>query len=359
MQKMLLFFAISILFACNDNADESENVLHQPPFHTVSDSISKDPGNAALYYRRGTLLYGQDEKELAGKDLWMAWHLAPTETHGLSLTTFLKEKNTDSAILFLQTATQKLPGSIALKIGLARGYQQKKLNEKALSVLEEILKAYPTQLDALSLKSEIFGDMDQPVESLASLEKAQSLVPSDPVLAYDLAYGYALAKNVKVLRLTDSLIKTRTPEIEKAYYSRGVYYAKTGNSNEALSHFNAAAKSNYNFMDAYHDKGELLYNLKNYDEAQKTFELALKIEPSNALFYYWLGKCQEVRGFKQEAKANYQRAYGLDKTLIIGIITGGFAIFYFYNVNRPNFFSLGFDGIEVRHNLFFVGHGYV
>ena len=315
MQKMLLFFAITLLFACNDNASERDNVLHQPTFHSISDSISKDPGNAALYYRRGTLLYGQDEKELAGKDLWMAWNLAPTETHGLSLTTFLKEKNSDSAILFLETATQKLPGSIALKIGLARGYQQKGKNDKALSVLDEILKAYPGQLDALSLKSEILGDMDQPAESLTYLEKAHSLVPSDPVLAFNLAYEYAIAKNVKVLRLTDSLIKANTPEIEKAYYSRGVYYSKTGNPGEALSNFNAAAKSNYNFIDAYHDKGELLYTLKKFDEAQRTFELALKIAPSNALFYYWLGKCQEARGFKQEAKANYQRAFGLDKSL--------------------------------------------
>src|SRR5688572_21101482 len=80
MQKMLLFFAITLLFACNDDAKENDNVLHQPPFHALSDSISKDPGNAGLYYRRGILLYGQDEKELAGNDLRTAWNLDPNET---------------------------------------------------------------------------------------------------------------------------------------------------------------------------------------------------------------------------------------------------------------------------------------
>lgn len=317
MQKMLLGFTLTLIFACNDQANENDNILSQPPFNMLTDSISKDPGNAGLYYRRGTALYGQNEKELAGKDLRMAWELSPSEAHGLSLTTWLKEKGSDSAILFLEDAIVKLPASIALKIGLARGYQQKGQNDKAISILNDIIKEYPGQLDALSLKSEILDEMDQPEESLSHLEIAQSLVPSDPELAFNLAYKYAVAKNAKVLRLTDSLIKTRTPEIEKAYYSRGVYYSKTGNSSEAFSNFDAATKSNYNFMDAYLDKGELLYNLSRYDEAQRTFELALKIAPSNALFYYWLGKCQESRGFKQEARANYQRAFGLDKSLVV------------------------------------------
>jgi tetratricopeptide (TPR) repeat protein len=317
MQKMLLVCSILFLLACNDTANENDNILEQPPFHSLSDSISKDPANAGLYYRRGTLLFSQGEKDLAGRDLRRAWDLLPNETHGLSLTTYLKEKNSDSAILFLEEAIKKLPRSIALKIGLARGYQQKKQNEKANSILDQILKEFPGQLDALSLKSEILGEMDQPAESLAYLERAQALVPSDPVLAYDLAYEYAIGKNGKVLRLTDSLIKTQTPEIEKAYYSRAVYFSKTGNSKEALLNFDAATKTNYNFLDAYHDKGELLYNLSNFDEAQRTFELGLKIAPSNAPFYFWLGKCQEARGFKQEAKANYQRAFSLDKTLVI------------------------------------------
>ena len=317
MQKWLLVFTFVLLTACNDHTNGKDDVLEQAPFQSISDSISKDPGNAALYYRRGSLLYGKDEKELAGKDLWMAWNLSPSETHGLSLTTWLKEKSADSAILFLENAIKKLPRSIALKIGLARGYQQKGQKEKAISILDDIIKEYPGQLDALSLKSEILGELDQPEESLLYLEKAQSLDPSDPELAFNLAYAYAMAKNEKVLRLTDSLIKALTPEIEKAFYSRGLYFSRTGNSREAISNFDAAIKSNYNFLDAYHDKGELLFNLSRYDDAQRNFELALKIAPSNALFYYWLGKCQEARGFKQEARANYLRAFGLDKTLVV------------------------------------------
>lgn len=314
MQKRILFYAIFLLTACND-PDIENDTLSLAPFSSLTDSISKDPENAGLYYRRGTALYGNDQKELAIRDLRKAWILAPIEPHGLSLTTALKEKSTDSAVIFLEEAIQKLPESIALKIGLARGYQQKGRNDKALDLLNVIIKNYPGQLDALALKSEILKDMNQPDESLEYLERAQSLVPSDPELAYNLAYEYAIAKNAKVIRLTDSLIRAGTPEIEKAYYSKGIYFSNTGRHQEALINFDAATKSNYNFIDAYHDKGELLFGRKNYDEAQKTFELALKIAPANAIFYYWLGKCQQARGYKEEAKANYLRAFGLDKSM--------------------------------------------
>lgn len=315
MQKILFFFSFVLLFSCNNEDAGEKDLLQQPPYKPLSDSISREPQNAGLYYRRGTLLYSQEEKKLAESDLKKAWELAPTEEHGLSLTTVLKEKDQSAAISFLEEATKKLPESIALKIGLARGYQNKGDREKALGILEEIIRQFPGQLDALSLKSEILGEMNKPDESLATLEKAQALVPSDPALSYDLAYEYAMAKNSRVLKLTDSLIKTNTPEIEKAFYSRGLYFKATGNNSEALKNFDAAIKSNYNFMDAYLDKGELYFIQKKYDDAQKTFELALKVAPANAIFYFWLAKCQEARGFNTEAKANYLRAYGLDKTL--------------------------------------------
>jgi tetratricopeptide (TPR) repeat protein len=293
MRSIIFFFTLALIIACNSNDNSSKNILNQPPFDAISDSISRDPSNAGLYYRRGSMLYQQDQKLLAKQDIEKAWELEPSETHGLSLTTILKEISTDSAIVFLEQALRKLPESLALQIGLARGYQQKGSTEKALSILDKVLEQYPGQLDALSMKSEIYDQLDRKGESIQYLERAWSLIPSDPELAHDLAYAYAVNKDPKALNLTDSLIRNKAPELEKAYYSRAVYFTGIANTTE----------------------GEILYNLKRYDDAQRTFELALKVAPANALFFFWLGKCQEARGYKDEAKANYQRAYGLDRNL--------------------------------------------
>jgi tetratricopeptide (TPR) repeat protein len=313
MRSIILFFLPLLFLACNNDSKEDNNILQQPPFNVFTDSIAADPSNAALYYRRGSMLYQQDQKLLAKQDIVKAWELEPSETHGLSLTTLLKEINTDSALVFLEEAVSILPGSLALRIGLARGYQQKGATDRSLSILDKVLEQYPGQLDALSMKAEIYDQLDKKSESIQYLEKAWSLAPSDPELAYELAYGYAVIKDPKALKLTDSLIRNNAPEIEKAYYSRAVYYTGIKKSNEAIKNYDAAIRANYNFADAYLEKGEMLYDLKRFDDAQRTFELALKVAPANALFFFWLGKCQEARGYKEEAKANYQRAYGLDK----------------------------------------------
>lgn len=152
-------------------------------------------------------------------------------------------------------------------------------------------------------------------QSVSVLEKRHALVPSDPALAYDLTYAYAETKNAKAIRLADSLIKAKTPEMEKAYYSKADYYNRTNNVKEALKNYDAAIAANLHFLDAQIDKGRLLYNQKQYAEALKAFAIGQKLSPAEPLFYFWIAKTQEATGNKQDAKTNYERAYALDKTL--------------------------------------------
>jgi tetratricopeptide (TPR) repeat protein len=152
-------------------------------------------------------------------------------------------------------------------------------------------------------------------QSLATMEKRYAMVPSDPVLAYDLAYEYSEQKNAKALKLADSLIKAKAPEVEKAYYIKANYFSHINNTDQALKNYDAAIGANYHFLDAYFDKGQLLFKQKKYDEALKTFAIGQKVSPATADFYYWVAKTQEAMGNKADAKMNYERAYALDKTL--------------------------------------------
>ena len=312
---LAVFSLALIVVACSDQS-EPESLLTQPPYNKITDSIRLEPRNADLYYRRGGLLYSNNQPGMAEQDLRTAWQLTPKEEYALSLTTVLRQKNTDSAILFLQNALQKVPASIALKIGLARGYEQKGQYDKALSICDAISAQYPTQLDALILKADILKDQDKDQEALGALEKAYSFAPFDKELAYNLAFEYAAADNPKALTLSDSLIKTDSTETAaRAYYVKATYYNHTGNIPQAYRNYDLSIAQDYNFMDSYLDKGQLFYQQKKYGDALKTFELALKVSPTTAEFYFWIGKTQEAMGNKADAKLNYQRAYGLDKTM--------------------------------------------
>jgi tetratricopeptide (TPR) repeat protein len=188
--------------------------------------------------------------------------------------------------------------------------------DKALTICNQILKQYPAQIDALVLKSEVLKQQNKNAEALRVLEQAYLYAPDDVDLVHQLAFEYAEAKNSKVLSLADSLIKV---DFEKRhaepYYFKGLYYENKGNYKDAIQYFDEAIQHDYNFLDAYLDKGQTYYVQKKYADALKQFQFTITVFPSEALPYYWIGKSQQALGNKDEARLNYQRAYGLDKTL--------------------------------------------
>jgi tetratricopeptide (TPR) repeat protein len=319
MHKLFsLLIVLTAVAACNNNNDSKEDAtLSQPPYNKLTDSIDKAPKDAGLYYRRGSILYSNGEIQLAENDLRNAWQLHQEEEYALRLTTILKQKNADTAIAFLQQALKKIPGSIGLHILLAKGYESKNELNKSLAICNDVITKYPGQLDALILKSEILKQQNKNKEALSILEQAHSYAPGDVDLIHQLAFEYAEAKNSKVLTLADSLIQV---DVEKRhaepYYFKGLYYENTGNYKEAIKYFDEAIQHDFNFLDAYMDKGQTYYDQKKYADALKTFQLAKKVFPSESLPYFWLGKTQQASGKKEEALLNYQRAYGLDKTFI-------------------------------------------
>jgi tetratricopeptide (TPR) repeat protein len=304
------------LAGCNQNKEPADSLLLQPPFKPITDSIRQQPDNAELYYKRATLLVQSDQLNYAETDLRKAWSLQHNEQFALGLINILARKSPDSALAFIQEALKFIPQSIGLQISLARGYQQKNQIEKALAVCNQILTFYPNQLDALELKAELLQQENKNAEALLVLEKAYTYAPFDAGLAYKLAFEYAQAKNPKALSLSDSLIKmdVRGKHAEP-YYFKAVYYSNTGKQQTALSFFNQAIQHDYYFLDAYMEKGRLLFYQKNYAKALQTFQLAITVSPTFADAYFWQGKVQQAMGKKEEARLNYQRAYSLDKTL--------------------------------------------
>jgi tetratricopeptide (TPR) repeat protein len=309
---VFLFVAVS---SCS-NEKEASGVLSQAPYAPLTDSIQQQPDNAGLYYRRGAMLYGANQKGLAEADLKKAWQLQPVESHALSMVTVLIDKHPDSAIHFINDALKVLPKSISLHIALARGYQQKGAIDQSIDVCNQILTTHPNALDALLLKAELLKTQDKQAEALATLETAYAYAPFDPQLAYNLAFEYAEAKNNKALSLTDSLLQIPAAQTQaEPYYIKGVYYQNTGNATQAIQFYDRAIQQDYNFLDAYMEKGRLLFDQKKYAAALQTFGLPVTISPTYADAYYWMGRCQEALNAKAEAKQNYQLAYSLDKTL--------------------------------------------
>jgi tetratricopeptide (TPR) repeat protein len=315
MRGSFFFILAIVIISCNDKK-EDDPILTKPAYAAVTDSIKTNPKDPELYYHRAVLLYQDQEKKYAEDDLKTAWKLHPKESYALSLATILKDRSEDEAITFLEEAAKKLPESISVRIALARGFQKKQEYEKALSLCNNIISIYPGQLDALLLKADILDAQNKSAESLQTLSVAYSYAPSDLDLVHNYAFALAEAKDPRALSLSDSLLRMDTSGTHaEPYYFKGLYYENTGATAQALKLFDEAIRHDYYFIDAYMEKGEVLYDQKNYQQALKTFQLAVTITPTYAPAYYWVGKCLEAMGNKVDAKTNYQRAYGLDKSM--------------------------------------------
>lgn len=313
---LFIFFCCLVVVSCTDNKSENDPILHQAPYSQLTDSINLLPDNASLYYRRGSLFYHNNNLLHAEADLRKAWLLEKSESNALGLITVLKEKGTDTALQFIQTARKQLPESPRLLIALVRALQQQNKLQEALAFTDTLTRFPEAQLDALLLKSEILKSQNKMKEAIGYIEVAHQAFPDDLETAYNLAYEYAEAKNRKALALADTLLKQDpTPDAAKAYYVKATYYYLTNAMNDAIKNYDAAIVKDYNFLDAYIDKGKLLFEQKKYEPAMKVFEKGLLISPSTAEFFLWQGKVQDALGEHENAKLNYQRAYALDKTL--------------------------------------------
>jgi tetratricopeptide (TPR) repeat protein len=309
-----ILFCIVFFSRCGDSNEKSsyEELLAKPPYKNLTDSIHQDPKNADLYYRRGILLKKTNNLQPALDDFKKAWEMGKKEEYAVSVSSILSSKP-DSAITFINDALNKFPQSIALKLSLALVYAAQQKSDEAIRVCNEIISQQPDQLDALEMKADLLEQKNDTTGSIKILEQAYRFAPFDEQLCYNLAYKYAQTKNAQVLKLCDSLIQMDSSQPEP-YYFKGVYYENVNNRSKAISFFDQAMLHDYTFLDAYMDKGKVLYEGKKYNEAIKVFELALKVSSTYADAYYWLGQSQEALGEKEEARLNYQRAYGLDKS---------------------------------------------
>ena len=314
---IVLISWLILISSCTDKTTNSpfDDMLSKPPYSGLTDSIKKEPANDELYFRRAVLLNSNNLADPALADFKKAWSLKKDEKYAVGIGNLLLEKKPDSAILYLESALKELPKSFLLQLTLARSLYALDKTAEALKICNDLLQKNPAQVDMMKLKAELLDKTGNTTEAISILERAYQLTPYNIDLNYELAYKYAENKNAKVIALCDSLIRIDTLGYHaEPYYYKGIYFSNINDKSTALELFGQAIQHDFNYLNAYIEKGKIQLSQKKINVALTTFQLANTISPQFADAYYWIAKCQEELGQKDEAKLNYQRAYGLDNT---------------------------------------------
>ncbi|HKP32700.1 MAG TPA: tetratricopeptide repeat protein [Chitinophagaceae bacterium] len=309
----VLSFCVIILVACGNN--EEKNILATKTYASITDSLEKYPDNADLLFRRGELLSQNNQHELANADFQKAWKLKPTEETAMSYVSnlFLIDKPA-AAIDLLHEASKKFPDNQEFKRRLSEAYLQSGDAGQALELYNSILQTDSMNFEAWHDKGLLLAEMDDTNAAIAALQRSYAIQPLS-MNGIPLANLYAETKNPLALAICDSIIaKDSVAAAVDPYYIKGVYYSNTAQHKLAIEEFEECIKRDWKFSDAYIEKGIVLFEMKNVDEALQTFKLATTVTPRNADAYYWQARCYESIGKRQEAEDNYVRALTLDRT---------------------------------------------
>lgn len=315
--RITLLLSLFLAVGCGGDSENSPyaEILAQPPYASVTDSIRKEPKRDDLYFHRAILLNRNNLPEPALADFRKAWSLNSEEPYAIGIANILLEKQPDSAIAFLEGAIKDLPKSIFLRIRLARSLDAQQQTDRAIAVCDEILYTDSTQVNTLVLKAELLEKKNDTAGTIATLEKVYRLVPENLQLTNKLIYQYAAAKNPKALALADTMLaKDKLGEDAGPLYVKGLYYANTGDQANALRFFDQTIKRSYHYMNAYIEKAKILIDQKKTNDALQVLRVAMSVDSAFPDTWYWIGQCQEILGQKADAKLSYEKAYSLDKS---------------------------------------------
>ena len=322
MKKLSLLLSIGLLMAaCNGhdtNAKQEEaSILKKPPYAALTDSIHHSSGKddqAGLYYRRAELLSRNDLHELAAADFQKAWDLHPDEATGLRYAATLTIiSRLREATRVLQECRKKFPANASFSNMLGDLYLQAGQTKEALQLYNDMLRADSLNFEAWYEKGLLLEKTQDTAAALEALRKAYALQPVN-TYALELAHLYAENRNGAAIELCDAVLrKDSAHELIDPLFIKGIYYSNTGQSKQAIVQFDSCIGRDWKFTDAYLEKGIVLFHEKKYAAASDVFQMTVKVSNSYPDGYYWLGRCYEATGHKEEAILFYQRALGLDK----------------------------------------------
>jgi tetratricopeptide (TPR) repeat protein len=314
----LLFFLSVCCCGCGLLGDKTgtdfSELLTAAPYKPVTDSINKNPSDAGLFLRRAALLTQNNHHDIAYYDYKKSWELKETESTAIAYASnlFITGKTKD-AVELLKKCMQQYPANTEFMRRLGEVYTQAGKSREALSLYDEILKKDSLNFEALYEKGLLFTKIKDTANAIAALEKAYRL---QPTLQNGLALAnlYAATKNEKTIALCDSLQQRDTArEFVDPVFMKGVYYSNTLEYSKAIALFDECINRDWKFIDPYLEKGIIFYEQKNYDEAIKTFQFAINVTYSNPDAYYWIGRCCEAIGKKEEALDYYFKALAFDR----------------------------------------------
>jgi tetratricopeptide (TPR) repeat protein len=207
----------------------------------------------------------------------------------------------------LRAQIAKHPDSLVLKENLVQYFVNNGNYNQAIAETEHALQKDSSNEKLLYMRAVLFFDNEDTTNAIHAWEKLIR-VNANPEYIKTLGFLYAITKDPMALGMSNLLMAGAGHTRNEGLFIQGLYYSKLGQKENAITLFNQCLALDYKNLMAYREKAIAEYDLGKYLEALKTLELALAVQQTYDEAYYWMGRCFEKLGNKEEAVKNYQMA---------------------------------------------------
>ena len=184
-----------------------------------------------------------------------------TFTCTLSVVTYARNTVWRDKISLWEDVVKKFPASIKANYNLGLAYQEKGLNDKAVSSYETIIRLNPNHAGAYNDLGVIYGKKGRLEEAFKKIHAALVL----------------------------------NPDFAEAHTNLGVIYDKLGHFEEAVREFQTAIRIDPNYITAHIDLGIIYIKQGRREEAVKEFQTAIDLDP-------YLGEAKKYLEIVQKTK---------------------------------------------------------
>jgi len=228
------------------------------------------------------------------------------------------ESNPREAIREYEAVLRIDPGISYAHTRLAADHFLLKNTDKALSELSAAVALDPSDVRPRFLAGLIYTSLGKYDQAQKEYQEAVRLAPDSIWALSSLADLFVLQeKMAEAASVYEKLIASERSDPDEAgsevlYFNLGVIYSRMGKSAEAMDAFRSAVKLNDRYPEA-HIGLAILHEMNNgYDDAIRSYEKAISIDPANAGVYHHLGMALIRANRYDEAVKVYQTLSKID-----------------------------------------------
>ena len=325
MKKTYPYFIFCILFAsCQQNSnvnhlssdtileiDAPSTLIHK--IDSVSDLISYDTLNAALYFDRAALYMKSEALDMGASDLKRAVQLDSINAKywlKLGILYYAKQQSRSAKDCW-EYCSNIDAGNLDCRINLAEMYLAVGELKKGQKRLNEILATDPKNSMALFLTGN-YALMEE--DTIKAMKYIQAAINEDQTLfnAYDqMGVLYSSKADLLALDYFNAALRLQ-PYRYDIHYKVGMFYQSFQAFDEAVQAYERAIDLKPDHKTSLHNIAVIEVFRKNYDSAINYFTQAITADDSYVEAYFGRAYCYELVGDLVKSESDYRTSLMLD-----------------------------------------------